>query len=114
MPLDVLRRLLTPLREPIVTSRYPDAPPVLQPATRGLPEVDPARCERAGACVTACPTGAIALDDAGWAVDAGRCVFCSACALACPHDAIQLGSRVELAGRDRADLVIVTRLEARP
>jgi formate hydrogenlyase subunit 6/NADH:ubiquinone oxidoreductase subunit I len=113
MPLDVLRRLLTPLREPIVTSRYPDAPPLLQLATRGLPEVDPVRCERAGACVTACPTGAIVLRDASWEVDAGRCVFCSACALACPHDAIRLGSRIELAGHARADLVIVTRLEAR-
>jgi formate hydrogenlyase subunit 6/NADH:ubiquinone oxidoreductase subunit I len=111
MPLDVLRRLLTPLREPIVTSRYPDSPPLLQPATRGLPEVDTARCERAGACVAACPTGAIGLQEAGWELDAGRCVFCSACALACPHDAIRLGARVELAGRARSDLVVVTPLE---
>jgi formate hydrogenlyase subunit 6/NADH:ubiquinone oxidoreductase subunit I len=105
MPLDVLRRLLTPLREPIVSSRYPDARPRLEPASHGLPEVDPA------ACVTGCPTAAIALGDTGWSIDAGRCIFCSACALGCPSGAIRLGPRVELAGRTRADLVVLTPLE---
>jgi formate hydrogenlyase subunit 6/NADH:ubiquinone oxidoreductase subunit I len=113
MPLDVVRRLLTPLREPVVTSRYPDAPPLLQPALRGLPEVDPTRCDREAACVSACPTAAINVSDDGWSIDAGRCVFCSACALACPHGAIRLGPRVELAATDRATLVVVTPLEAR-
>jgi formate hydrogenlyase subunit 6/NADH:ubiquinone oxidoreductase subunit I len=113
MPLDVVRRLLKPLREPVVTSRYPDAPPLLQPAVRGLPEVDPGRCERTAACVDACPTGAIFLAETGWSVDTGSCVFCSACALACPSGAIRLGSRVELAGRDRYDLIVRTGLEAR-
>ena len=49
MPLDVVRRLLTPLRKPTATSRYPDAPPLLQPAARGLPGRSiPQRCERDG------------------------------------------------------------------
>jgi formate hydrogenlyase subunit 6/NADH:ubiquinone oxidoreductase subunit I len=113
MPLDVLRRLLRPLREPIVTSRYPAEPPHLRPGSHGLPEVDPGRCGRDGACVTACPTGAIELVDAGWALDAGRCVFCSACVLACPNAAIRMGDRVELAARDRIRLVDVTPLEPR-
>ncbi len=114
MPLDVVRRLLTPLREPIVTSRYPDAQPLLQEATRGLPEVDPARCERDGACVTACPTRAIELRDGGWSIDAGRCVFCGLCADACRPEAIRLGQRVELAGTERAALVQLTSLDNRP
>jgi formate hydrogenlyase subunit 6/NADH:ubiquinone oxidoreductase subunit I len=113
MPLDVLRRLLTPLRQPVVTSRYPDAPPRLQPASHGLPELDPARCERDGACVATCPTAALRLADAAWSIDAGRCVFCSACAIACPHGAIRLGPRVELAARERDALVVVTLLEPR-
>jgi len=114
MPLDVMRRLLSPLREPILSSHYPAAPPLLQPAVRGLPEVDPAACSRDGACVAACPTGAIRLGDDGWSVDAGRCVFCAACALACPNGAIRLGARVELAARERGDLVIVTPVGQRP
>ncbi len=113
MPLDVVRRLLTPLREPLVTSRYPAVPPLLQGASHGLPEVDRLRCDRSAVCVEACPTDAITLQETGWAIDAGRCVFCSACALACPTDAIRMGSEVELAGRDRASLVSVTPLEAR-
>lgn len=114
MPLDVVRRLLAPLREPVVTSRYPDEPPLLQQATRGLPEVDPARCERDGACVDACPTGAIQLAVTGWLIDAGRCVFCGLCADACRPGAIRLSRRVELAGTDRAALVELTDLEKRP
>jgi Ni,Fe-hydrogenase III small subunit/NAD-dependent dihydropyrimidine dehydrogenase PreA subunit len=89
MPLDVIRRILTPLGSPIVTSRYPEAPALLPAAARRLPMVDAARCDRNAACVTACPTGAITLTaEAGWSVDAGKCVLCDACADACPAGAI--------------------------
>lgn len=114
MPFDVLSRILGPLRRPVLSSRYPAEPPVLAPGVHGLPEVDPARCSREAACVAACPTGAITLDDSHWTVDAGRCVFCAACARACPTAAITLGTRVELAARGRAELRIATRLERRP
>jgi len=114
MPLDVLARILDPLRRPVLSSRYPAAPPLLAQGIRGLPEVDPARCERDARCVAVCPTGAIALGEDGWAIDAGRCVFCAACAGACPTGAISLGSRVELAGRERGALTIVTRLAKCP
>lgn len=106
MPLDVLDRILRPLRARPVTSRYPDAPPELPPAARGLPELDPARCDGSAACVDACPTGAIVLSDATWSLDTGACIFCRACERACPRDAIKLGGRIELAGRRRADLMI--------
>ncbi len=99
MPLDVFDRLLRPLRARPVTSRYPDAPPDLPPAARGLPELDPVRCDGSAACVAACPTGAIRLAESTWSVDAGACIFCGACARACPRDAIRLGSRIELATR---------------
>jgi len=114
MPLDVVRRRLLPLRERVVTSRYPAEPPLLQSGSHGLPEVDPARCNRDGACITACPTSAISVADATWSIDAGRCVFCSACALACPEGAIRMGARVELAARQRDGLVVVTQLRDRP
>ncbi len=114
MPLDVIHRLLTPLRAPIVTSHYPDEPPLLPDAARGLPEVDPARCERDGACVNACPTGAIQLAATGWSIDAGRCVFCGLCADACQPGAIRLGRRIELAASDRTALVELSGLGNRP
>lgn len=106
MPLDVLERLLRPLRARPVTSRYPELPPDLAAAVRGLPELDPARCDGSAACVDVCPTGAIALSDAVWSLDAGACIFCGACERACPRDAIKLGRRIELAAGDRADLTI--------
>jgi Ni,Fe-hydrogenase III small subunit/NAD-dependent dihydropyrimidine dehydrogenase PreA subunit len=59
MPLDLVRRLLTPLRNPVPTSRYPEAEPLLQFATRGLPAIDPTRCDKNAACVDICPTNAI-------------------------------------------------------
>jgi formate hydrogenlyase subunit 6/NADH:ubiquinone oxidoreductase subunit I len=110
MPFDILARILHPLKQPALSSRYPKEPPLLAPGVRGLPVVDPARCDRRGACVLACPTAAIELSARTWAVDAGRCIFCARCADACPTGAITLSSRVELAARDPRALVIVTEL----
>jgi formate hydrogenlyase subunit 6/NADH:ubiquinone oxidoreductase subunit I len=108
MPIDILERFLRPLRRRALTGCYPAEPAVLAPAMRGLPELDPVRCDSSAACVAICPTGAIALGPATWAIDAGRCVFCGACAAACPRDAIGLGQRFELAGRTREALVLIT------
>jgi Ni,Fe-hydrogenase III small subunit/formate hydrogenlyase subunit 6/NADH:ubiquinone oxidoreductase subunit I len=126
MPLDVIRRLLTPFTAPVETSRYPAAPPLLQPATRGLPELVSRNCTADGSCVAVCPTGAIELTGAKpaskskskakakaaadlgpkiWRLDAGKCIFCNACVAACPNGAIEAGSRVELANRNRAALI---------
>jgi hydrogenase-4 component H len=107
MPLDVFDRILRPLRRGPVTSRYPDAPPDLPPAARGLPELDAARCDGTASCAAVCPTGAIRVSAPTWSLDAGACIFCGACARACPQDALRLGSRIELATRDRDGLVIV-------
>jgi Ni,Fe-hydrogenase III small subunit/NAD-dependent dihydropyrimidine dehydrogenase PreA subunit len=107
MPLDLIRRLTTPLSRPVETSRYPEAAPLLAPATRGLPEIDPARCENDGACVEACPTGAIRwTSGAVESIDAGKCIFCAACVAPCPNGAISMSQRVELASRRRDGLML--------
>ena len=111
MARDVLDRLLRPLRRGPVTSRYPDAPPDLPDAARGLPELDPTRCDRSGTCADVCPTQAIVLTDSAWTLDVGRCILCGACARACPRDAIRMGHRIELAVLDPAQLVVATNLE---
>ncbi len=56
--------------------------------------VDPARCAASGACVSACPYGAVEIrGDAGgrhaW-VDTTKCKGCGACVAVCPTEAIQL------------------------
>jgi Ni,Fe-hydrogenase III small subunit/formate hydrogenlyase subunit 6/NADH:ubiquinone oxidoreductase subunit I len=122
MPLDILRRLITPLRDPVPTSHYPETAPLLQAATRGLPEIDPTRCENTGACVEVCPTDAIELAPAAGfgaargkpSIDAGKCVFCAACVLACPSGAIKMSSRVELASPNRADLIQLPTADGAP
>ena len=111
--MDLIGRLLRPWRTGVVTSRYPAEPPLLEPAVRGLPELDASRCTSDAACVTVCPTGAIRLAAASWTIDAGRCVFCGACERACPETAISLGRQVTLAATTPTGLLHVTALPRR-
>ena len=111
--MSIVDRLLAPLRAGVVTSSYPAEPPVLAPAARQLPVVDPARCTRDAACLSACPTEALALTEDAWVVDAGRCVFCGACARACPERAIALTGGVTLAAVDPGGLLNVTAVAPR-
>ena len=111
--MDLIGRLVRPLRTGVVTSRYPDEVPVLEPAVRGLPQLDADRCREDAVCVSVCPTGALRVDASTWTVDAGRCVFCGACQRACPESAITLGPQVTLAAETPGGLLHVTPLPAR-
>lgn len=44
-----------------------------------------AHCLGCGACVPACPAGALSLGSGGVSWDSGRCVGCDACLAACPE-----------------------------
>lgn len=88
------------------TSDFPKSLPVLPGRYRGLPVIDASRCQDGcDACVQACPTGAISVDD-GVAIDLGKCLFCPECVEACPTDAIRHGAEFRQAVREREDLVV--------
>jgi len=111
--MDLIDRFLRPLRGGPRTRPYPDVRPVLPASSRGFPEVEASRCDADGACVAACPTGAIAVVPSSITIDVGRCIVCAACADACPNDAITLGDRFEMASRTRDALRVTTAVGAR-
>ena len=55
-------------------------------------QVDEASCIACGACVEACPFGAMSVDDVAH-VDRVRCVGCGVCTLSCPQEALHLVER---------------------
>jgi len=82
-----------------------DAEAKLPARFRGMPRVDASRCpDGCEACVSACPTGAIALGPLR--IDLGACLFCPGCEAACPEGAIVYGRDCRLASRSREGLVV--------
>lgn len=97
------------LRAGRVTEPYPQQPGV--EGSRGRPWIDMDRCDTIGACVRACPSGAITLEagEGGqrrWQLDVARCVFCGLCEEACSKGAITMSGEFELATRSRDDLIV--------
>ena len=54
-------------------------------------KVDQEKCVGCEACVGACPTEAIKVNDGQASVDGDTCVDCGACVGECPAEAITLG-----------------------
>jgi ferredoxin len=53
------------------------------------PSVNVGLCTHCGECVTACPTGALSLNDEV-EIDVGTCIFCCSCKKSCPEAAISI------------------------
>lgn len=70
------------------------------------PKTDPAKCDRCGMCVRACPMGSINADDPSDV--SGICIKCHACVNRCTKNAKyfddpQLLSHIAMLQRDHAD-----------
>jgi Ni,Fe-hydrogenase III small subunit/NAD-dependent dihydropyrimidine dehydrogenase PreA subunit len=101
------RILLARLQQGHRTAAYPDELPTMPDRFRGHPLVDPTRCpDGCHACVEACPTDAVRIDDKGLGLDLGRCLFCKECVDACPEGAIRYTTEHRMATRRRDDLVV--------
>jgi ferredoxin len=81
--------------------REPGRLPVPREAPFAVPEVDPAKCTLARACVSACPTHAWRFDEARQALllRSIACVNCGLCVEVCPEGAISLAPAMPLAAR---------------
>lgn len=101
----MIQHIIARLRQGHRTLPYPARLPELPDRYPGRPEIDPAACDACGACVAACPTGAIALSG-GLSLDLGRCLFCTDCAAACPRGAIRFTGDFRLAVSHREALVL--------
>lgn len=97
-------RLFDKIRRTPLTTMV-DLPQVLPAGGRGYPVINDQRCTDCGACLRACPAGALGKADGHWTVDLGRCVTCGACSDACPEQAIS-ASRQHLRARPAGDTVV--------
>jgi Ni,Fe-hydrogenase III small subunit/formate hydrogenlyase subunit 6/NADH:ubiquinone oxidoreductase subunit I len=98
------------LRTGTVTIPYPKPGAPLTDGFRGQPVFDFEQWRDARPAAEACPTGAIAIADAGAkrtvTVDYGRCTFCGECAAASGGEGVRNTSNFELAVTDRKALVV--------
>jgi len=101
------RVLLSRMKQGHRTVRYPEVVPAVSDRFRGHPVLDAAKCkDGCTACVNACPTGALRVDEKGPALDLGRCLFCRDCVDACPEGAITQSTEHRMAARTREELIV--------
>lgn len=119
---DRIWRPPSPQKKGIFTIQYPEERMEMFPRFRGTlmqmrdPETGKPKCTACGACVRACPHGAIEMttkkdEESGkrvietYVVHNENCMVCGLCVEACPFDALKMGRDYELAEYNRANLL---------
>ncbi len=51
-------------------------------------KIDTENCVACGACIEACPEGAVLEKDSVYSITADKCIDCASCETACPNGAI--------------------------
>ena len=106
------------LKEPKVTSQYPDEPIIMPKRFRGIQHFEPDLCIVCFQCSKICPTEVINLvgkpnpdpEKKGKVIDTydinfEACILCDLCTEVCPTDAIQMTNNFELAVYDKGRLL---------
>lgn len=101
----MLKALLARLKQGYRTGSFPAAEPQLPERFQGRPVVNADSCDACKACISLCPTNAIATADKAVTIDTGKCVFCSQCADACHAKAITFTKQFRLAAMTRGQLI---------
>jgi len=87
------------------TSRYPFAPRLAIPGSRGQLVFTKDNCVYCNVCAKKCPTGALLVNRAQkqWAIDRLRCVTCGYCVEVCPKKSLAMttGHGLPSVTRDR-------------
>lgn len=106
----MVRELLKHVFKKPATLRYPSEKRKPIKGMRGRPIWDIERCVGCELCFRDCPSGAIEMIGKGSEAEfkhyLDRCIFCGWCEEVCPTDAITMTEEYELAGYDRAEMII--------